>query len=551
MLTARPRFWPDTPLEPTSLLKTLPPLLWLAAILCASPSNAQSNPLDIAFGDTGLTSLRYGGVDYLSNGDLSVQKVTLSGQNGDGGLTAIAARVDPRARKVTRTYPWGTVSCAYEAKGDTLSLTIGVHNTSQSTLTGISIQPLELRFPQAPRDWVQNYPYLGSNLGSPTVLYANVGTAALDLRDDDFDKPLVVGYLGRQSLQIRPVVVSSANFGLLPQQAESYLKRPILPGGFDVYHLSLRFGPSSAREQDLAGDLYRKFAAAYPQTLHWSDHRAIGTLHLAVSETKYHSASNPRGWFMDPNVDVVTDAGKAAFRKRVLDYADDSIKHLRDMDAQGMIVWDVEGEEYPQATTYIGDPRLVKALAPEMDAVADDFFKKFRDAGLRSGVCIRPQQLHHGADRTEQQEIDDPQRVTDLLYDKIAYAGKRWGCSLFYVDSNGDPNVPYDVAIFQRLTEKLAKNHIQALIMPEHQNTRYYAYTAPYDELRQNVTTTPELIRAVYPKAFTAIYAADGPLDADHDQLVQAVKRGDILLFRAWWDDPQNAQVKQIYRDAK
>ena len=43
-----------------------------------------------------------------------------------------------------------------------------------------------------------------------------------------------------------------------------------------------------------------------------------------------------------------------------------------------------------------------------MEGVADAYFRTFRAAGLRTGLCIRPQRLLHTAARTEQQELADP-----------------------------------------------------------------------------------------------------------------------------------------------
>ena len=54
------------------------------------------------------------------------------------------------------------------------------------------------------------------------------------------------------------------------------------------------------------------------------------------------------------------------------------------MNAQGMITWDIEGQEYPHATSYIGDPRKVSLLAPEMEPMADAYFAKFRRGGPQS-----------------------------------------------------------------------------------------------------------------------------------------------------------------------
>ncbi|MEO7719179.1 MAG: hypothetical protein ABIY70_23520 [Capsulimonas sp.] len=529
--------------------------MWTAIAIHTGAGCAASpaSDLKIRLGDTGLASLQYHGEDLLSDGALGVQHVTFSGvggQSSDGDLKVIASTVNAQSHKVKRTYSWGAVSCVYAVQGDRLNLTIGVQNTSDSTVSSIAIQPLELKFPQAPQGWVPNYVYLGANQGAPTVEYANYGSGALAVCNDDVVRPLAVGFPGRESLTVRPILVATSSAGQLSSRFDPVLKRPIASHSYDKYSISLRFGSASSTEETLSGDLLKKFAAKYPPTLRWKDRRSIGTLHLSTSEPDHHSVTNPRGWFLDPTMDVKTPAGKEALRKRLLEYADNSIKVLKKMNAQGMITWDIEGQEYPHATSYIGDPRIVKEMAPEMDAMADAYFKKFHDAGLRTGVCVRPQQLSHTPAKTEQQDVADPAKIVALLYDKIAYANKRWGCTLFYVDSNGDPGVPFDVTIFQRLAAKLAQNKIDALIMPEHQNTRYYGCAAPYDELAQNVTSTPELVRAVYPGAFSVIYAPDGPLEKDHDQLVAAVKRGDILLFRGWWDDPQNPQILKIYQDA-
>ena len=69
-------------------------------------------------------------------------------------------------------------------------------------------------------------------------------------------------------------------------------------------------------------------------------------------------------------------------------------------------------------------------------------------------------------------------------------------------------------------------------------------------QLRGGHVSTPANVRRIYPGAFTVLNVADGPVDADHDALVAAVRQGDILLFRAWWDDTYNAKVKSIYQEA-
>ena len=317
--------------------------------------------------------------------------------------------------------------------------------------------------------------------------------------------------------------------------------------------MSLRFGPPHTTLTALAPDIFQNFARAYPAKLQWADRRPIGTLHLATSE--FRLPKNPRGWFNgDKTVDVTTEAGLADFKRRLMRYADDSVAILKKMNAQGMIVWDLEGEEFPHATTYLGDPR---SLPVEIEPLADAFFKKFTDAGLRVGLCLRPQQPTRSlyGSGAWQMQTDDP---AYLLGAKIEAAKKRWHCSLFYVDSNVNYNprfAPNDGADYElspaSLFQEAAAANPDVLLMPEQKSARYFAYTAPYSELRGGVVGTPEMVRAIYPESFSAIYVPDGDVDAHRAELVASVKRGDILLFRAWWNDPYNAKIKSIYEEAK
>jgi len=292
----------------------------------------------------------------------------------------------------------------------------------------------------------------------------------------------------------------------------------------------------------LADDLLKKFAAAQPYQLQWADRRPIGALYLSTSEPQYHSPTNPRGWFLDAKgVDVTTPAGRLAFAQRMLRYADGAVAVLKKTGAQGSIVWDVEGQEFPHATSYLGDPR---SLPEEMEAIADEFFARLKADGLRIGVTIRPHLPVRPAygGKVTQIEVTDPGQV---LIEKIAHAKKRWGCTLFYVDSNGHPNVPMEEGIFRRV----AAAHPDVLLIPEHETTRYYAWSAPYHTLEQGVASTPSEVRDVYPGAFSVIYAPKDVAKRRAD-LVAAVRRGDILLFQGWLETPEGTEVRKIYDEA-
>ncbi len=299
------------------------------------------------------------------------------------------------------------------------------------------------------------------------------------------------------------------------------------------------FPSTSIDQAGFALNLGNLFKSVNPFTLRWNDRRPIGSLILATAAS--HWPKNPRGWFLDPNLEITSAAGLAKFRIRLLAWADRSVAILQRMNAQGMVTWDVEGEQFPHPITYVGDPRLVEQLAPEMQSVIDEYFARFRRAGLRVGVTIRPQTICVSADGkvAHQTKSSDPAQV---LVDKITYARRRWGATLFYVDSNGDEALPLSFAVLARV----AQVYPDVLLMPEHKNAIYYAKTAPYTELRRGYSSTPEIVRSIYPGAFSVVNTADAPVSQYFGQLKRSVANGDILMFHAWFDDPANALIKEL-----
>ncbi len=205
---------------------------------------------------------------------------------------------------------------------------------------------------------------------------------------EDIEKPLMVGFpwaLDKPTNTVFPLSVHTGRVGSYPDSYPTIV-RPIPPNGTDQYVVSLRFGRSKATQLSLAGDINEKFASVFPQELKWTDRRPIGAIFLATGPQEW--TGNPRGWFGDERLNVTTPNGRTAFRQRVMDLADAAIGIMRDMNAQGAITWDIEGQQFRHATTYIGDPRMVDTLAPEMGEIADEYFARFRAAGLRTGICV-------------------------------------------------------------------------------------------------------------------------------------------------------------------
>src|SRR5262249_13218000 len=141
------------------------------------------------------------------------------------------------------------------------------------------------------------------------------------------------------------------------------------------------------------------YGERFPRVLKWDDRRSIGMLVLASPDPKHHSATNPRGWLSDPKLDAISPRGKPIFRQLVLGWAARSVAECKGRGAQGVIVWDVEGEEF-QPLVFVGDPRMLPQLAPEFDELADEVFQMFTDAALKTGICIRPSRIDRVEDAT-------------------------------------------------------------------------------------------------------------------------------------------------------
>lgn len=272
------------------------------------------------------------------------------------------------------------------------------------------------------------------------------------------------------------------------------------------------------------------FTVAAEAQVNWQDRRSIGQVILSSSSAV--SRTNPRGWFNNPDLDVITPEGIAQFQEWLLIGAQQIAARAKAMNSQGVIVWDIEGQQYGP---YLGDPRV---LSPEIRHAVDEFFWIFREAGLRVGVLIRPQRWTGSTEV----DTDNPARI---LQQKIDFAKRRWGATLFYVDSNTTIaccNFAPAAAGFR----KLAAAYPDSLFIPEWESPEFYAFSAPYNELRMGIAETSLNLRP----GFSVINTADGDFKTYHDQLLDGVRHGDVLLYRAWWDAEENPKVQAIYAEA-
>src|SRR6266480_445112 len=526
-----------------------------------SPASKQG--LNFAVGERGLTSLSFNGQSLLvspASGELQPEKSVFRAV-----LDALLPRAsspgatpNKKTDTIDLSYPWGRVSCAYGKQDDRLTLRIEVSNTGSAPLNEFSVRLMELNFPRVPNGgtleagmfgfgfkgpewplnrWPPSIPSAADPRFVVPIVRADFGVGSLNFCSDDLECSVGIPHTTNPPDGTRyPLVITCGG---------------VKPGVSKAFNVSLRFGPVGAQVQDLSRDVLERYAGKYPFQVSWKDHRPIGAIFLSSSGTNV--ATNPRRWILNyGEIDVTTQQGKADFREALLKHADKSIKALKEVNAQGMITWDPEGEEFIGAC-YYGDPLLVPTLAPEMEfkndgtkSAIDEYFEKFRAAGLKVGVCIRPQQIAMVDGRPVHQAAEDEHAV-QILRERIAYAKQRWGCTLFYVDSTTTAYGWLNPDVFKAVADA----YPDVLLIPENESMRYFAYSAPLNSyVHHKITSTPVGARLVYPKAFSVLMAPEGDRPEDHDALVSAVRRGDILLFNGWYMNEGAYKIKKVYLEA-
>lgn len=562
-------------------------LILAGVALSFSRRTAAQGDLQVNYGSHGVQQLSYLGVVladlnsypadafhifHMKATDLH-GKVLSGGQYG-WGETNLGHSWDADTQTMRYTFSWGSISVQYVQAGSTLNLNVTEVNLPDSGIIfdGASIYPLTLHMPALPAGFTDaSYSQLSFNTTGPSVLAADYGSGEVVTVAPDPAKPLYTGFQPAGNGVSYTTVIS----GTTPDSLATFLPhldRPVAPGHTDAFTVSLRFAPSGTPLGALAADAYANWAKAWPMQLSWNDRRAIGTAYLASSPTGNASQPggypvNPRRYFNDSNpndFDVTTPAGLRRFQDRVLDQAAANVRNLTHLGAQGAITWDIEGEQYPQATSYVCAPDQIAHVAPEMESLIanraspyfgmkldDAYFKTMRNAGFRVGVCIRPQHFTLNPDGTASQVYLPDAAIPAELIRKMRFAHDRWGATLFYVDSTVEQNgAVLDPGIFEQVRSALP----DSLILPEETVPKDYAYTAAFQSfLFHGATGTDGTVRLYYPRAFSAILVNDvapSKLAAAQARLTAAVKAGDILMGHIdYWQD-NNPTILQIYADA-
>jgi hypothetical protein len=468
---------------------------------------------------------------------------------------------DPRLRRYTAEYPWGSILMQFDDQPDAGVIRIRVDNRSRKDLEELQWDIARVTLPETPRGWAwaENRSVSTNSMDDVAILIAPMSTGVFATWNHEVDQ--VVGLalvpLGRSATTERIL-----RFNTAPQSFPGNNDAPIPSGGHRVYTLMVRIADPGSDSFDAAPEIYAAFKEKHPPLLQWEDRRPIAMVMIASSGAMHKSASNPRGWFSDPNIDALGKFDPERLGDYAERFAHDIIKVTRDLNAQGVIIWDVEGQQYPNIT-YVGDPRMIETLAPEMDRHIDFFFETLFRAGLRVGVCIRPSRIRPATEegaRHPWRHINMGYDIVEEMSAKIDYAKERWGCTLFYIDTNVNwgfdrDRKPVNWLMRAELLRELVKRHPDVLLVPEFGRLAYYGLVAPYGELRShgfgNVARTSDVVRKVYPEAFRVINIVDGDIEGRRRDLVRGVKEGDVLMTHGWWwAGPHGRAVVSIYQEA-
>lgn len=523
--------------------------LGLFAASAFAQCGGSSGNLTFTCDSLGLTTLTYQGIDYLDKGGWArALPVTYGAIFADG----TAAANSPRTAVSGSSYSQMTISPnathAYRIRSDysisdasTLKITFTISNLSSvSAIQSFrSLVPVSLSIPK-PYTTVSDGggQALDGSVGSLVVTrLASIAYYSTNYSDNWFAQRVGV-YVNQPD-----AAHDRWNLGVnnVQNNGPVQFNTPIPPLSSKSLDLYVRFGPPDADHVQMQADSLAALRAAYPAQLSWPDRRPIATWFL--SDYGHGSATNPRGWFNDPTCNCTN---QATFHNRVQFVLNQVLGVLNSQPVrpQAVVLWDLEGQEYPQVMTYVGNPPLLNALAPEMDAEADLVMATLQANGYRVGMTLRPNRIVAGSplpatckynansDYTErflltdgiprsryylcrsdgtyvnyggigsQLSYSDVASVVNEIANKVTYAKKRWGATVFYVDSAvWSGGAAFTSDIWRQLQARFP----DCLFMPEQKTDRHYAYSAPYSDAHQGSFWSSGSHRSLYPGAFAAI----------------------------------------------
>ena len=509
--------------------------------------------------------------------------------------------VDAANQRAVRAYPWGELRTAYKLDGLHLKMQVEIENKTEKPIANFNVRLMSLDLPNKPDKLKGKKPLIEQALNTPVAVELPAPEGQLFISYDTFSPPLRfgVGHTLDEGRGIYPVVFSG---GIHASPIEGLVAPPLgiptIPAGKTLkVSFSIRFARHDARRHMVLKDFYAEFRRFQQPMLDWPDRRPIGAAFLMSEVGKApptfgQKGTNPRRWFSPTmnTVEVDSPQGRSMLRRAMRNLAYNTVRTLKKLDGQGMILWNLEGGFH--STGWVGDPRMLPILSPEIDKAIDDYFNIIRSAGFKTGVTLRQGQLRWNEDRQQWQQgvgnhnpranpaFDEFDKyleqhphepwwriypVAERFSNKIDYAKKRWGCTIFYIDTSliprgYGPNQKFSAKVIEsHIWRKVREEHPDVLIIPEiaakggNPFVGNTAHIAPYGQMeygRVSPRAGQDWRRDILPDYFGMHYVADGDLWGTRVDRVRELARGMIHITQGWSFSSNNYAVIEYYNQA-
>ncbi len=491
----------------------------------------------------------------------------------------------PEEVTIQRRYAWGELRVQYTVRNDRLLMRAAIENRSDKAIANFDLRLLDLDLPDA-AEAIEKHGGITSTLDRPVAIRVPAGAGHLYALCQTFHPPMHFGFAaatasaGRYPLRARGGVLAESRDRL----TFPHMGLPRIEAGETLeLEFALRFAAANEHRHDVLHDFYAAFREHHEPMLDWHDRRPIGMTFIMKEESEGHGPTigmdtlNPRrlgGRDMNA-VDAFSPAGQSMISRWMRQLAYSTVTTMRDMGGQGIIMWNPEGAPLGG---YPGSPEMQTIWAPELSEPLDEYFRIIREAGFRTGVCIRPWNWFWNpsfANRPGWHPASNIYPHSDPLQwnlrsliphhvgwwevfptarqmsAKIAYAKKRWGATLFYVDTS-QIYVPFGAEGETRnwrahvmradVYRHIREDHPDVLIIPEIYRGRlaYLGHVAPYGQVHVHRIAPmhgPDYTRDIFPHyfGFHVVHDSGGP-DPYKERLFRLHERvwGEVLSADGW-----------------
>ena len=419
-----------------------------------------------------------------------------------------------------------------------------VTNTSGSgTITRLVLWPLRLTLPSA-----------ATNTISATYTISKEKDPYRFLAASPYNVVVANGTMNENATIYWNGISNQINFDILmesriPQNGPEDYMLPLGPGQSAT--MKLRYYFSTEAEDVATIPLSSYLNGIMPVRSNWADRRPVMRFFLADYGNR--GTNNPRGYFRSRPTFNVWDS--AAFRAQWVNDFTATVAYMNALTVrpQGLLLWDVEGQEFAHAFTYVGSPDRMEYTSPEMlvetngIALVDELVGMVKNAGYSVGFTIRPQRAIYSAstpatcstsyngggspdiyvnttncpagswpcstrtyrcDSTNvygsanqngfgyQTDLYNVDEAIEQMRDKIRYAMTRWGATFFYIDTTGWT----DASEFSNnIWVQMQQEFPTVMLIPENNRRQTVVWTSVYDQSDQGVTATYSDIRNIWP----------------------------------------------------